>query len=130
MNIWASSPRRFLAWVILDGQFKRDRTSERHSSKITSIEQILAEDSVSKDYSEITQDRINEGQLNDTGSHFSSAHVAKANNCGMRKPQLAESGGAWSRLYAHLREGYDGQEQGCGGGLSTANTVLETTAHR
>ena len=64
---------------------------------------------------EITRDRTNEDQLNDTGSHFSSASVAKVNNYGMRETQLAASGGAWSRLYAHLREGYDGQEQGCGG---------------
>lgn len=41
--MWASFPRKFLTAVILDGQLKRDRTSERHSSEVISIEYMFVQ---------------------------------------------------------------------------------------
>jgi len=49
MNIRASFPRKLLVTLILTGQLKRDRTSERHSSEVTSIEYMLDQDCVSEE---------------------------------------------------------------------------------
>ena len=43
MNCWASLPPRLLASVILDGEVKSDRTSERHSLGVSSAERIFVQ---------------------------------------------------------------------------------------
>ena len=49
MNICASFPWRLLAAATLNGQLKRDRSSERHSVDVVSIEHIVAGNWVSDD---------------------------------------------------------------------------------
>ena len=43
MNSWASLPQRFLASAILDGEVKRDWTSERHSLNAISVDLIFVQ---------------------------------------------------------------------------------------
>ena len=43
MNFWASVPQRLLASVILDGEVKSDRASERHSLGVSSSEWIFVQ---------------------------------------------------------------------------------------
>ena len=43
MNFWASLPQRLLASAILDGEVKRDWTSERHSLDVISVELIVVQ---------------------------------------------------------------------------------------
>ena len=43
MNFWASLPPRLLASAILDGEVKRDRTSERHSFDVISAESVVVQ---------------------------------------------------------------------------------------
>ena len=50
MNTCASLSRKFLAAVILTGQLKNDRTSERHLFEVTSIEYMLTQDCMLVDW--------------------------------------------------------------------------------